>query len=217
MKNKKLVVAIFITALVVTLLLLVRESYYLAISLVVGTILIGHREIWALIKRRERLPVDERVKENINKAVRIGFIFLVIALVVLMLPYTEIITDDFVTGDTLSGLFISVGLMYVLAYLYYDRVKPGLGERGMKVFRGFLMTSGISLAVAVISVFLHNVIYALCIICFGDDFWERTGITDEPVFFILTFISVGVFAIGIIGSLALYIKGLCTRVNEKQS
>ena len=217
MKNKKLIIAIFIAALVVTLLLLARESYYVAAALVAGTILIGHREIWALIRRKKTLPMDERVKDNINRAVRISFIFTVIALALLMLPYTEIITDNFVTGDTLVGLFITVGAVYVIAYLYYEKVQSGLGEKGMKYFRRFLMTSGISLAVAVISVFLHNAIYALFIICFGDDFWERTGMTDEPVFFFLTFIAVGVFVIGIIGSLALYIKGLCTRVEGTQS
>ena len=217
MKGKKILMALFIAALVVAFLLIARESYYVAVSLVVGTILIGHREIWALIRRKENLPLDERIKENINKSLRIGFIFVVTALAVMMLPYTEIITDNFVTGDTLSGLFISAGLVYMLAYMYYDRVKPGLGEKGLKVFKGFLTAAGISLAVAVISAFLHNAVYALFIILFGSDFWERTGIIDEPVFFFLTFIAVGIFVLAIIGSLVVYIKGLCTRSYGKQS
>jgi hypothetical protein len=211
MKRKKTVLAIFIAALVVIILLITLKAYYVSVSLVVGTILLYHREIWSLIRRKKKLPLDERVKENVSKSFRASFIFLVIALAILMLPYTEIITDNFVTKGILSGLFLSAGVVYLLAYIYYDRVKPGLGEKGLRVFRGFLMAVGISLAMFVISAFLHNAIYALFIICFGSDFWERTGIVDEPVFFILTIISAAVFIVSIAGSLVVYIKGLCSR------
>jgi hypothetical protein len=215
MKGKKVVLTVFIAALVITVLLITRECYYVAISLMVGTILIGHRELWSLIRRKRRLPMDERVRENVNRSIRIGFMFLVIALAVLMLPYGEIITDNVGIRDVVSGLFLSAGVVYVLAYMYYDRVKPGLGDKGMKVYRGFLMAAGISLAVAVISAFLHNAVYALLIVIFGSDFWERTGITDEPVFFFLTLIAAAVFVLALIGSLGVYVKGLCSRAEKE--
>ncbi len=211
MKGKKIILAIFITALVVTVLLISLEAYYVAVALVVGTLLIGHRELWSLIKRRKVLPVDERVRENVSKSVRNGFVFLVIALAFLMLPFTVILTRTPGTVDVLSGLFISAGAVYLLSYIFYDRVEPGLGEKGLKVLKGFLTTTGISLAVFIISVFLHNAIYGLCILWFGKDFWERNGVADEPVFFFLAFISAAAFAVGIIGSLVVYIKGLCRR------
>ena len=45
MKGRKAVTAVFITALVVTIILITMEGYYIAIALVAGTLLIGHREI----------------------------------------------------------------------------------------------------------------------------------------------------------------------------
>ena len=53
MKGKKIIIALFITALVVTVLLISLEAYYLAIALIAGILLIGHRELWSLIKRRK--------------------------------------------------------------------------------------------------------------------------------------------------------------------
>ncbi|GAG61024.1 unnamed protein product, partial [marine sediment metagenome] len=49
--------------------------------------------------------------------------------------------------------------------------------------------------------------YALFILLFGADFWERIGIGDEPVFFILAIIVCPIaFLVGVIGSIVLFIK-----------
>jgi len=54
---------------------------------------------------------------------------------------------------------------------------------------------------------LHNLFYALFIIWFGTDFWERTGLGDEPFFFILALIVCPIaFLVGVIGSTVLFIK-----------
>ena len=76
------------------------------------------------------------------------------------------------------------------------------------MLKRFLMATGISFGVFIISVFLHNAIYGLFILWFGEDFWDRIGIGDEPVFFIIALLSVVAFAVGIIGSLVIFIKGL---------
>jgi len=199
MKGKKIVIAIFITALLVTVLLISFEAYYLAIALVAGVLLIGHREIWSLIMRRKLPPVDERVRQNINKAVRNGFIFLVIILAFLMLPFSVALTTTPSTADLLSGLFLSAGAVYSLSYIFYERVEPGLSEKGLKLFNGFLFSAAISLAVFIIGVFLHNVLSALL------------GV-EEPVFFIISLISIITFAVGLLGSLVLYTGGLCHRM-----
>ncbi len=199
MKGKRIVIAAFIIGLIITVLLISLEAYYVAVALALGTLLVGHRELWLLIKRRKLLPVDERVQQNVSKSVRNGFVFLIIVLAFLLLPFSVALTGAPDTVDVLSGLFLSAGAIYLLSYIFYDRVEPGLGEKGFMLFKGFLYATGISVAVFIISVFLHNAISGLFEV-------------EEPVFFMIAIISVGTFAIGLLSSLVLYIKGLCHRV-----
>ena len=51
--------------------------------------------------------------------------------------------------------------------------------------RTWLLLAGLSAVGVFVSVILHNLVYALFIVLFGDGFWERSGLGDEPVFFIL--------------------------------
>jgi len=211
MKTKRLLLAVSITALIVTILLISLEAYYVAIALVAGTLIIGHRELWSLIRRRKLPPIDERVRENVSKSVRNGFIFFAIASAFLMLPFSVRIIEGPDTVHVLGGLFLSGGMVYLLSYLFYDRVEPRLGERGLRMLKMFLLVAGISFAAGIISVFLHNAIYGLFIHFFGADFWDRIGMSDEPVFFFLSLLSVLAFAVGIIGSLVMFIKGLFSK------
>jgi len=211
MKTKRLFLAISITALIVTILLISLEAYYVAIALVAGTLIIGHRELWSLIRRRKLPPIDERVRENVSKSVRNGFIFFAIASAFLMLPFSVRIIEGPDTVHVLGGLFLSGGMVYLLSYLFYDRVEPRLGERGLRMLKMFLLVAGISFAAGIISVFLHNAIYGLFIHFFGADFWDRIGVGDEPVFFFLSLLSIVAFAVGIIGSLVMFIKGLFSK------
>jgi len=212
MKAKRALIAIAITALIVTLILISLKAYYVAVALVVGTLIIGHREVWSLIRRRELPAIDERVKENVSKSVRNGFIFLVIALAFLMLPFSVRLIETPDTMHLLGGLFLSGGIVYLFSYLFYDRVQPGLIARESKILRTFLLITGISFAAFIISVFLHNAIYALFILWFGEGFWDRNGIGDEPVFFIISLLSAVAFVVGVIGSLVIFIKRLFSRV-----
>ena len=213
MKTKKVFLAVSITALILTVALISLKAYYVAIALVVGTLLIGHRELWSLLRRRKLPPIDERVRENTSKSVRNGFIFFAVATAFLMLPFSVILTEAPDTVHVLGGLFISAGAVYLLSYLFYDRVGPGLSERGLKMLRIFLRVAGISLGAFIISVFLHNAIYGLFIHFFGTDFWDRVGLGDEPVFFFIAIISAFSFAVGLIGSLVIFIKGLFSKTS----
>jgi len=213
MKTKKAFLAVSITALIVTVVLISLKAYYVAIALAVGALLMGHRELWSLIRRRKLPPIDERVRENTTKSIRNGFIFFVIATAFLMLPFSVRLIETPDTVHVLGGLFIAAGAVYLLSYLFYDRVGPQLGERGLRMLRLFLLVAGISLGAFIISVFLHNAIYGLFIHFFGEDFWDRIGVADEPVFFFMAIISAFSFAVGIIGSLVLFIKGLLSRTS----
>ncbi len=80
-------------------------------------------------------------------------------------------------------------------------------EKIDKLLKKFLILTGASAAGSLVSVFLHNAIYALFTVWFGANFWERTGLGDEPFFFILALIVCPIaFLVGIIGSIVLFIK-----------
>jgi len=125
-----------------------------------------------------------------------------------MLPFSVTLIMNPNTVHVLGGLFLSGGTVYLLSYIYYDRVEPKLDERWLKMLKTFLLVAGISLGAFIISVFLHNAIYGLFIHWFGVDFWDRIGIADEPVFFSIALLSIVAFAVGIIGSLVIFLKGL---------
>jgi hypothetical protein len=198
MKAKRVILAVAITALVVTVILISLRAYYVAIALAVGTLIMGHREVWSLIRKRKLPVIDERVRENVSKSVRNGFIFLAVAIVFLMLPFSVFVIETPNTVHVLGGLFLSGGLVYLLSYLFYDRAGPNLSERSFKMLKIFLLVAGISVGVFIISVFLHNAISGLFKI-------------EEPVFFaIAVFIAPLGMVVGLVGSLVIFIRGLLT-------
>jgi len=198
-KTRRAFLVVSITTLIVAIILISLRAYYVVVALIVGALLIGHREFWSLIRKRKMPPIDERVRENTNKSIRNGFIFLIIALAFLMLPFSVRIIETPNTVHVLGGLFLSGGALYLFSYLFYDRVESRLDERGLKMLKTFLLVTGISLGAFIISIFLHNAISGLFDI-------------EEPVFFVIAvFISPLAFAVGLIGSLVIFIKGLLSK------
>jgi len=199
MRTRKVFIGIFITALLVTIVLISVKAYYVAMALIIGILLIGYRELWSLLTTRKLPPFDERIRENIGKSVRNGFVFLVFALAYLMLPFSTILITKPDTAHVLGGLLLSGGAAYLLSFIYYDRVEPKLGGRGLKMLKVFLMTAGISVAVFILGVFLHNALSGL----FG---------MEEPVFFFISvFLAPLGLAVGLIGSLVIFIQGLLAK------
>lgn len=201
MRTRKVFIGIFITALLVTLVLISVKAYYVAMALIIGILLMGYRELWSLLTTRKLPPFDERIRENIGKSIRNGFVFLVFALAYLMLPFSTILITKPDTAHVLGGLLLSGGAAYLLSFIYYDRVEPKLGERGLKMLKVFLMTAGISVAVFILGVFLHNALSGL----FG---------IEEPVFFFISvFLAPLGLAVGLIGSLVIFIQGLLAKAS----
>lgn len=196
---KKLLWAVLITALVVTVILIALEQYYVAVALLLGVVIMQHRELWCLVSRRRMPPADERVKENTGRAIRNGFIYFAAATAFLMLPFGDIMPDEFDTAHVSGALFLSTGLVYMLSYLYYDRVEPEMAEKRLNLMKKFLLLIGMSLATFIISVFMHNALSGLFDV-------------EEPVFFIIAIIIAPLaFAVGLVGSLVLLIMGLVGR------
>lgn len=196
MKTKRLFWAVFILALIMAIVLIFVEAYYVAVALIAGTLIMRHRELWSLVKKRKLPPVDERVRENTGKAIRNGFVYFAIATAFLMLPFSIILTKGPDTVQVLAGLFLSAGLVYLLSYLFYDRAEPKMTERRLRMLKTFLLIAGIALGTFIISVFLHNALSGL----FG---------VEEPVFFcIAVFVAPLALAVGLVGSLVLFIMAL---------
>jgi len=86
---KKLLWTVLITTLVVMVLLITLEQYYVAVALLLGIVIMQHREIWSLVTRRRIPPADERVKENTGRAIRNGFIYFAAATAFMMLPFGD--------------------------------------------------------------------------------------------------------------------------------
>jgi len=196
MKTKKLFWIVLITAIIITVILFCLRVYYVAVALLAGTLVLRYREIWSLIRRRELPVIDERIRANTNRAIRNGFVYFAVVTAFLMLPFSVILTDGPETVHVLAGLFLSTGFVYFLSYVYFDHVEPKLDERELRILNRFLVLIGISVGVFIISVFLHNAISGLL----GN---------EEPVFFIIAvFVSPLALAVGIIGSLVVFIKGI---------
>ncbi len=80
-------------------------------------------------------------------------------------------------------------------------------EKIDRLLKKFLILTGASAIGIPIGVILHNLFYALFILLFGADFWDRIGIGDEPFFFILALIVCPIaFLVGVIGSIVLVIR-----------
>jgi hypothetical protein len=76
------------------------------------------------------------------------------------------------------------------------------------------LLAGASAAAMPICAVLHNVVYALFILWFGEGFWERHG-ADEPVFFLLAIVVFpALFVVGTVGSIVLLLRA---RLSHRES
>ena len=80
-------------------------------------------------------------------------------------------------------------------------------QRLEKLLKRFLILTGASALGIFVSFILHNAIYGIFIYFFGEGFWERIGMSDEPFFFVLAVIICPIaFLVGIVGSIVLFVK-----------
>ena len=206
MKTKQAFLVVSIIALLLIITLISLQQYYVAITLAVGAVITGRRELWHLARTRKLPPFDERVRENMKKSARNGFIFFAIATVSLMLLIT--INLKYLDGylmHIISGIFLAGCLIYMVSYIFYDRVEPKLEERDLSRLRKFLHIAGIAAGAGLTSVILHNAVSAVL------------GV-EEPVFFIIAvFLSPGAIAVGLIGGLVIFTRGLRSKREVKPS
>jgi hypothetical protein len=92
------------------------------------------------------------------------------------------------------GVYLAWMVRKKKASLFHNQLEPGSAERRYKILKAFLLVAGISLAVGIVGVILHNALSALL---------ER----EESIFFFIGLVGLFVFAIATIGSFVVYITG----------
>ena len=181
------------------LLLIALKAYYVLVACAVGALLLWHRELVALVRRRRLPPVDERIRENLSRAMRNGLLFFGVAALVLLVISSLGMVGGANTVHAVGGLFIAVAAVYLGSYFYFERAAPNLRPADSMWLGRLLAVMAIALAVAVISLLLHNAFSAL----FG---------IEEPFFFILCVVVAPLaFVASTLGVLALCVKGLLSR------
>jgi hypothetical protein len=196
MKTRLILIAYAVISLLGLLLLLSRENVYVVGALVFGFLLLGHRELWSLARYRQLPVIDDRVRENLSNAMRLTCGFFSISSIVLILLLRFDVFENKPTGLIISGQLVIVGIVYVVGYHYYDRVCPNLGERALRWLKICLITAGLSLSTIAIAIVLHNMVSA----------WF--GFEDAFFFIIGLLVAPAVLAASLLGSLAIFIKGL---------
>lgn len=102
-------------------------------------------------------------------------VFVVIASVIFIPAIRELLRG--IWFITISGV-----ILFLLGMaLIFLTVKEKVGG----ILKKFLILTGASSVGFFVSFILHNVIYGLFIRFFGQDFWDRIGVSDEPFFFIM--------------------------------
>jgi hypothetical protein len=200
MKLRKALLAATIIAVILMVALISIRQYYVAIALGVEVLLVFRREVWHLARYRRLPPFDERFQENVKRAARNSFVYMSVATVFLTLAYA--LNIDYVVDygplQVFSWLLVSSGLVYLLGYVFYDRVEPKLRPPELGRFWTFLRIAGIAFGSGITSIFLHNVI-------------SRLGV-EEPVFFVIGVLLAPIaMGVGLVGGLVFFIKGLARK------
>ena len=136
-------------------------------------------------------------KITVTLGILIGIFILLVSFFVVPMP-DEIRRPLFLVATVLGLAFFILGVVLIVMTVK-QKVKGKL--------KWFLILTGASSATVLPGAILHNLVYALFIYLFGEGFWERSGLGDEPFFFILALvISPIVFLVGSIGSVILLSK-----------
>ena len=131
-----------------------------------------------------------------NKKLLIGIIVVIVGLVIATAILVNIPWAITIIEVALVGVWIYLVWMVrkKKAKIFHDQVEPKSAERRLKRLKTFLLVAGISLAVGIVGVIVHNAIYGMNEI-------------EEPVSFVIALVGLYVFIIATIGGLVIFLKG----------
>ncbi|MBW2978359.1 hypothetical protein KY331_05940 [Candidatus Woesearchaeota archaeon] len=112
----------------------------------------------------------------------------------------------FFSPDDLKRPLFPIAGIFALVFFILGIVLIVLAARMKKSrLKIYLLLTGISAAGIPACVILHNLVYALFMVMFGEGFWGEAG--DEPVFFIIGVLVFPIlFIVGAVRSLILFKK-----------
>jgi len=131
-----------------------------------------------------------------NKKLLIGIIVVIVGLVIATAILRNPVWAMTIPEVALVGVWIYLVWMVrkKKTNIFHDQMEPKLAESRLKRLKVFLLVAGISLAVGIIGVILHNALYGL---------FEK----EEPVSFFIAIVALWVFIIATIGGLVIFLKG----------
>ena len=107
--------------------------------------------------------------------------------------------------DVMPSLFLVVGALFFLLGLALLILT--LKAKPEKILKRFLLLASSSAVGVFASILLHNVVYGLLMFIFGEGFWYRIGMEDEPFFFMMAiFICPVGYLVGTVGSIVLMVR-----------
>lgn len=163
MKEKLLFYSVFILSILFTVPLFLLKMYFFAIPLLLGWLILYQKEIWSLIRHGKLPPIDERIKDNVNRAMRNSFaLFLVLSLISVVM-YTIDSSPDKSSNIQYSEFYILPPLIYMLVfyilfYFYYDRIENQLPGIENVIFKAFALITGISVIMFIVNTVLISTI-----------------------------------------------------------
>ncbi|HIE17201.1 MAG TPA: hypothetical protein EYP71_03295 [Dehalococcoidia bacterium] len=121
------------------------------------------------------------------------------------MPLTELLDESF--GFDLAPLLLPIfGLLLFVLGLALAVVVATADINGTR--KRLLIIAGSAAAGIPVSAILHNLVYAALVLWFGEDFWQRTGMGDEPFFFMMAVLVCPlVYLGGTVGSFVLMVRG----------
>ena len=148
-----------------------------------------------------------------------AFILIFLSIFVMNPPIRTILNDlypDEIVGAVVSIFFPLSGLLFLALGLTLLVLTVRARARLDRPLKRFLLLTSSSAVGVFASILLHGVVYGLIILIFGEDFWSRTGLEDEPFFFIMgLFICPVAYLVGTIGSIVLMFRKKRYQVEPK--
>ncbi len=119
-------------------------------------------------------------------------------------PMRQLINESQGVDFVPSLFFISGSLFFLLGLaLLILAVKAEID----RAFKKFLILTGAAAVGIFASMLLHNLVYGAFILWFGEGFWERIGLEEEPFFFMMAiFVCPLAYLVGTVGSIVLIIR-----------
>ena len=139
-----------------------------------------------------------------------GFILIFLSIFIMNPPIRTILNDlypDETVAAVVSIFFPLSGLLFLALGLTLLILTVRARARLDRPLKRFLLLTSSSAVGVFASILLHSVVFGLFILIFGEDFWSRTGLEDEPFFFIMgLFVCPVAYLVGTIGSIVLMFR-----------